>query len=269
MLFLSKFSTLRTLTLSTQSRRLSSNLSEFIKFYSTIQNFTFTKEIEKYLQKNVVFSVGHDKKFRPILYLYPSKVKENELELFRQSFSFYCLLVVNFLMRDYHIENWVIIIDLEKKGFLNFPFKAIQATINVTSLVFAGRMHKMFLVNPTFVFHGLWKLISKFQHPDVLAKIQLLKKNNFDQLLESISKNQLLEQYGGTLHYDDNVLPMRTTFVPNEQPLLTTSDIETHNFIEAQPVKVAKSEEFSAEGGNSQSGVQGLTTTLASDWDVV
>lgn len=245
------------------------NLGEFVKYYSTIQNFTFTKDIERYLQNNLVFSIGHDKKFRPILYFYPSKVKESELELFRQSLSFYLLLVIKFLMRDYHIENWIMFIDLEKKGFLHFPFKAIQATINVTSLIFAGRMHKMFLVNPTFLFYGLWKLISKFLHPDVLAKIQILKKSNFDQLLESISKDQLLEQYGGTLHYDGNVFPLRTTFSSDEQPVLTPADIETHNFIETETKKDERLSDLTMINGKINVKVQRHTTSLTNDWDVI
>jgi hypothetical protein len=240
-----------------------------VKFYSTIQNFTFTKDIEKYLHNNLVFSIGHDKKFRPILYFYPSKVKESELELFRRSLSFYLLMVVKFLMRDYHIENWIIIIDLEKKGFLHFPFKAIQATINVTSLVFAGRMHKMFLVNPTFLFYGLWKLISKFQHPDVLAKIQILKKSGFDQLLDSISKDQLLEQYGGTLRYEGSVFPMRTTYIPDEQPLMTAADIEANNFIASEDKPVKESSESVNCNGNADTKTQRRALDLTNDWDVI
>jgi len=121
--------------------------------------------------------------------------------------------------------------DLEKKGFMNFPFKAIQATMRVTSLMFAGRLHKMYMLNPTIMFYGLWKLVSKVAHPDTVAKIQMLKKSGFGELLTAISSDQLLEKYGGTLKEPVSAFPLKTTFGDNEQPVLTEDDMKSTNFI--------------------------------------
>jgi hypothetical protein len=220
------------MNLTSRLRSLIRNLLEFVRHFSTIQNFTLTKDIERYLEGKVFFSQGHDRKFRPVIYIFPTKIKEVELELFRQSFKFYLMMVEKYLMRDYHIENWVTIIDLEKKGLMGFPFKAIQATINVTSMLFAGRMHNLFMVNPTFMFYGLWKLISNFLPPDMLEKIHILKRKGFGKILDLIDKEQLLEKYGGTMVEHEQVLPMRTTFEPNEKPLMNEKDLTENNFIE-------------------------------------
>ena len=182
----------------------------------------------------MVFTIGHDKKFRPIIYFAPAKVKESEIDLFTRSMSLFCLLITRYLLRDYYIENWVIIMDLEKKGFLNFPFKAIQATMRVTSLMFAGRLHKMYMLNPTVMFYGLWKLVSKIANPDTVAKIQILKKSGFTELLSVISPDQLLEKYGGTLSEPAGAFPITTTFAADEKPFLSEDDIKSASFIASE-----------------------------------
>ncbi len=176
------------------------------------------------------------------------------------------MMVEKYLLRDYYIENWIIILDLDKKGFMSFPFKAIQATISVTSLVFAGRMHSLYMLNPTFMFYGLWKLISNFLPPDVLAKIQILKKNGFGKLLEIISKDQLLEKYGGTMIEQKQTFPMRTTFTPDEKPIMAELDISENNFIPLEDSSLFNEPLISGSGKKQ---VSKIGNAQSNDWDVI
>lgn len=237
-----------------------------MKFHGSIQKYTFSREVEQFLAgSQVVFSAGHDRKFRPVIYFYPGRVREAELELFGEAVSFFLLTVTRHLMRDYFVENWVAVVDLEKRGFTNFPFKALQALMRVTSIVFAGRLHKMFLLNPTFMFYGFWKLFSNFMHADTVAKIQFLKKEHFKELLEVVAPAQLVDRYGGGLPAPQAPYPLRATFAPGELPLNDPRDIADATFLAAEPKDAKRSLLLNARMVTS---METLGAKESTDWDV-
>jgi hypothetical protein len=235
---------------------------EFVKYFTSIRNFTFTSELEKYYQNRLGFTIGHDKKFRPVIYVFPGRVKEEDLGLFADSMSFLSLIIQRQLLRDYHIENWVIILDLEKRGFTNFPFRALQALARSSSIMFAGRMHKMFMLNPSFIFYGLWKLMSKFIPEDTAPKISILKKEGFSEILDVIDKDQLIERYGGTMKEPESTFPLQSTFRKDDSPWNEASELTDDNYVDpCKPV----SDPF---GSFRHKTIVSLQTIHVADWDV-
>lgn len=263
--FHSRFCTLRSLTYTRPLRRLISNLVEYVKFLSSIERFTYTKEIMAFLQKRPIFTIGHDKKFRPVIYVYPAQVKDNELELFADSVAFFLLVVVKHLLRNYFIENWIIVMDLEKRGFTNFPFKALQAMVKVSSLVFSGRLHKMYMLNPSFMFWGLWKILSKFVNEDTAAQISILKKESFSEIFVDIPKEQLIERYGGTMKEPETPFPLISTFTEDERPHIDQKDLQDDNFVDDTP---ATKSNYNVFQNRMISSMENLFHSAKKDWEV-
>ena len=181
-----------------------------------------------------IFTIGHDKMFRPIVYIYTSKIKHSEVKLFEECISFYYLLIQTVLFREYFIENMILILDLEGMGFLNFPYKATKGLINSTGITYSGRLHKILFVNPTFMFYGVWKILSSFLHPDIHERIAFISSHKHNHILNYINKDQLLEKYGGTMQAPTSAFPIYTTFKENEVPLFD----ETENTYFPKPKKI-------------------------------
>lgn len=173
-----------------------------------------------YFKKMSVFTIGHDKMFRPILYIYPGRVKAHEIDTFTSCICFYYMAIQLNLIKEYFIENWIIIVDLEGLGFLNFPFKALRTLIDSTGITFAGRLHKIILVNPTFMFYGVWKIIQSFLHPESTQRIDFISKGKHSDFLKYINKDQLIDKYGGLMKSPVSAFPIMTTFQPDDQPEL-------------------------------------------------
>jgi len=218
-----------------------------------------------FLQKRPIFTIGHDKKFRPVIYVYPAQVKDNELELFADSVAFFLLVVVKHLMRNYFIENWIIVVDLEKRGFTNFPFKALQAMVKVSSLVFSGRLHRMYMLNPSFMFWGLWKILSKFINEDTAAQISILKKDSFADIFADIPKEQLIEKYGGTMKEPETPFPLITTFTENETPQINQKELQDDNFVDDSP---APKSNYSTFQSRMVSSMEQIFHSKHGDWEV-
>ena len=102
----------------------------------------------------ILFSIGSDYKFRPVIYLYPTRLQSHLITDFYYFATVYLSIIQRYVFRPYHIENWVVIIDVEKRGLLNFPFKAIKSLVETTVLAFSGRLHKTLILNPSFIFHA-------------------------------------------------------------------------------------------------------------------
>ena len=108
------------------------------------------------------------------------------MHLFGEAVCFFYLALQQEFLKEYHIENYILVIDIEGTGFLNFPFKALQSLIEVTSVLFAGRVHKLIIANPTFMFYGAWKIVSSFLHPEVLEKFTIIPSGKNDEYVKFI-----------------------------------------------------------------------------------
>lgn len=166
----------------------------------------------------VIFTAGHDRSFRPIIYLNVNKIKSSEIDDFKHCVSYFALAIKKRLLKDYFIENWILMIDLEGRSVLNLPIKALKGLIETTAVTFAGVLHRLNFLNPSLMFYGAWTVISNLLHPSTREKIHVIGKGKTKELLKDISADQLLDKYGGTLKPPTRALPIIPTFFPNEMP---------------------------------------------------
>lgn len=183
-----------------------------------------TSAVSHFLDKMAIFTAGHDRGFRPIIYINISQIKNSEVDDFKQCVSFFSLAIKKRMLRPYHIENWVLMIDLNDRSMLNLPIKALRGLIETTSVTFAGTLHRLNFLNPSFTFYGVWKIISNFLHEATLEKIHVIKHGKTSELLKQIAPDQLLAKYGGTLPMPPKAFPLVGTFQPNEQPEVLTTE---------------------------------------------
>lgn len=201
---------------------LNRNFIRFVDFYNNPNSFVIDETFHKMSAKRIFFSIGRDKKFRPVIYIYPSRIDPNELNDFERFVKIYLGIIQKYCLKPYYIENWVIVIDLEHKGLLNFPFKAIRAAVDATNVDFASRLHKMFLVNPSFIFNTTWNIAKGLLDIETVMKISFVKKKDLGIIQEHINQDQLLKEYGGKLETPKAAYPVLNTLeyeaVPEQSP---------------------------------------------------
>lgn len=195
-----------------------------MKLYNSPASYQLTPEISAFLSRMCLFSIGHDHGFRPIIYMNLSQVKNSEIAAFTHCVSYYSLAIKKRLLRPYFVENWVSMMDLEGRSLFNIPFKALRALTDTTSITFAGSMHRMFFLNPSVMFYGVWQVISGFLHSATREKISVIGKGKEKELLKYIDKDQLLEAYGGTLKRPVRALPFQLTFREGELPEVASTE---------------------------------------------
>lgn len=198
-------------------------------FYSNPNNFIIDDIFNEMSKNMVFFTLGKDYKFRPILYMYPSRLNSDDMGKLEHFMNIYLGILQKYVFKPYYIENWVIIIDLENKGLLNFPWKAIKTSVDTTNVNYAARLHKMFILNPSFIFNTTWNMIKGLIDQETVRKISFLKKKDFGLMQDVIPKNQLLKEYGGDLDRPLAAYPIRSTLNNDAVPSLTEEETNINN----------------------------------------
>lgn len=207
-----------------QNSVLISKYEVYVKLYNSPASYQITPEISAFLNRMCLFTIGHDRGFRPIIYMNLSHIKNSEIAAFTHCVSYYSLAIKKRLLKPYFVENWVSLLDLEGRSLFNIPFKALRALTDTTSITFAGCMHRMFFLNPSIMFYGVWQVISGFLHSATREKITVVGKGKEKELLKYIDKDQLLEAYGGTLKRPARALPFQLTFKEGELPEVASTE---------------------------------------------
>jgi hypothetical protein len=58
-----------------------------------------------------------------------------------------------------YVENWIVILDSGGSGLFDFPFSTLSMINEFFSINYTSSLHKMFILNPSFIFNSSWKLI--------------------------------------------------------------------------------------------------------------
>eukprot|EP01016_Furgasonia_blochmanni_P002063 TRINITY_DN10819_c0_g1_i3.p1 TRINITY_DN10819_c0_g1~~TRINITY_DN10819_c0_g1_i3.p1 ORF type:complete len:316 (+),score=87.56 TRINITY_DN10819_c0_g1_i3:559-1506(+) len=162
-------------------------------------------------------------------------------------------MVSKFLLEPGIIENWVVMIDTAKKSVFNFPMKIITRIIKVCQLVFPERLYKMFITNPSTSLVLSWNVISSSLDNNTNSKIEMVDKQNFANLQEHISKDQLEKKYGGDIEVTDYWPPMNT-IDPNRTDFIRLQK-------ETTPRTTGALSPTFAKAGSSWLNLQGATNT--------
>jgi hypothetical protein len=59
--------------------------------------------------------------------------------------------VKNNMFIPYHIENWVIVMDVKYMGAMSLPIKTIRRITDVTTVNFCSTMDQMLILNPSLL----------------------------------------------------------------------------------------------------------------------
>lgn len=98
---------------------------------------------------------------------------------------------------DYHVENWVFIIDTGNMGLFDLPINALKMMISAMSLNYCACMDKVYVLNPSFGLKTSWSIVSSMMDSESAEKITMLKKDKFAVIQEKIDPQFLEEKFGG------------------------------------------------------------------------
>lgn len=102
-----------------------------------------------------------------------------------QILSYFLEFVVKHMMMPGHVENWICIIDTKDIGIFGMP-SGLGDIIKTMALNFVGRLHRMYVLNPSTGIDLSWKAGAAFMDDESKAKNVFLTKKTLDKLKEAI-----------------------------------------------------------------------------------
>jgi len=189
------------------------NLKTYLDWYSKPARKTMTPRVLELLKEGLVYLAGRDKQFRPVFVINVEKLdmKKMSMDDFCDTLCALCAVLEEYCFVPGKVENWVIIIETNNVGMWSFPFKILQNLVTITSIAFTSTLDKLYIMNPPRLLKASWSMIQKLVHPETAAKISMIDKSEYPQLLEKISIDQLEERYGGKLPKLDVYWPPRNS----------------------------------------------------------
>jgi len=184
-------------------------MNQHLEWRESPQRGVLGAQAKKFMEEGLIYISGRDKQFRPIIIVnaFQANLKKDKLEDYMEAICFVLDTVRKYYFVPGKVENWVIIIENNSLGLLDFPTKMVKAINDITAVNYTSTLDKLYIMNPSSVLKLSWNMISGLIDPETASKISMLSKSDFPQLLERISADQLERRYGGTL-------PDRTIFWP-------------------------------------------------------
>lgn len=108
-------------------------------------------------------------------------------------------VLIQYMMVPYHVENWVVIIDVKELSIFGLPQKVLKSISVITALHYPGFMEKLYVVNSSRSLDILWKVITIIVDPDILEKTVVMKKKDMNKMTSILTPECLEKKYGGTL----------------------------------------------------------------------
>lgn len=109
------------------------------------------------------------------------------------------------------IENYVVIIDVNKLGVTEIPKSSLAKIIECLSKGYRYRTKRMFVLNTTFSLKFAWKVIESFMAVHMKKKMVMSDKNTVPELTTGFHPSQLEKKFGGNA-------PNATCFWPPIMP---------------------------------------------------
>ncbi|CAD8054470.1 unnamed protein product [Paramecium sonneborni] len=187
-------------------------LIKYLKWKEDPDYQILTQAGEEILKKGVIFSLGRDKQFRPLIFIQVSKISTN-IEQLPPILNAMCVLlnyIQKFMLVPYYVEKWRIIVDLNDISIFRLPHQIIKQIIDVTQSNYTASLEQLHLLNPPFFLVAAWKLVERLMQPETAKKIQFCKDPSY--LQEYINEDQLMLKYKGTLPNTVNLWPIINTY---------------------------------------------------------
>jgi hypothetical protein len=160
---------------------------------------SLSNKVEDLLNSGSIYIHGRDHKYRPLIVLNSGK-----LELGRYSIEDYTNLlcyILEFavvqLMLPGHIENWIILTDLNGQSLTSLPITQLKAIISTLQNNYRCRMIVNYVVNSPKSLKYLWVMIKKFIEPHTVHKIRIMSEASPLEMKTHFNPYQYEEKYGG------------------------------------------------------------------------
>ena len=109
------------------------------------------------------------------------------------------------------IENYIVIIDVNKLGVSQIPKGTLSKIIDCLSKGYRYRTKRMFVLNTTFSIKLAWKVIESFMAVHMKNKMLMTDKNTSPDLVAGFHPSQLEKKFGGKA---ENLTVFWPPFVP-------------------------------------------------------
>ena len=161
--------------------------------------FKIDSDVMGIFKMGLFYLCGRDKQNRPVVVIKPSKTKKAKPkdELFLRSYIIYSQMIRQHCFKKFHVENWVLLMDLDRKSVFDFSFKTLSLILKSTNLFFGGTLHKLILLNPSSFFSFSFKIVEKMMDKSTRKKINMLKPKDYCKMWEFIDVDQIPEEFGG------------------------------------------------------------------------
>lgn len=98
-------------------------------------------------------------------------------------------------------SRWVVIFDMQGLSWRYLRYPAVLSCLKEINTLderyYPDTIDQMFVVNAPSVFHLIWRIVSGFVHTDTCAKVHVLRKGEFEVLVEECGAEHLPAQLGG------------------------------------------------------------------------
>ena len=117
------------------------------------------------------------------------------------------------------VENWNVFVDIAKLGVTEVPKKDLKLIIKAINWNYKSSTKSTFILNTTWLFDAIFKVVKGFLNELTKEKINVTKKRSHKMLSSMYHPSQLETQYGGTA--PNNAGPF---WPPNQPPSNEYSD---------------------------------------------
>lgn len=151
---------------------------------------------------------GHDKAMRPILIVDVARLVRrindqgsSSIGLIEGDLVKILEFFVERLCVPGHVEQLVAIVDLKNCDTWDAPIEFTQRCAKTLSSYFRSRLNKLFIINTPLLFYTFWRMIKIFVPPRTVAKINIMRSDYMDILLEQIDFKMI----------DPSIIPQETS----------------------------------------------------------
>ena len=126
--------------------------------------------------------------------------KSKEIEVLNKllpAISFMCQYIINNMIIPGQFETWNMIVNFKGVSIISLP-DSIKKLIPALSNYFPCRMNKTYIIGLSFITRLLYRFIVNFIDPITASKIIVINNKKDPALYQSIRKDNIEEQFGGT-----------------------------------------------------------------------
>ena len=202
-------------------------------------------KVVQVLNSGFLYAFGRDHQFRPLLICQPY-ILQQCLNLFSgddiyNASIFICQYMCNYMMIPGQIENWIMIVNMDRTSILSIP-DSVKKLMSSLSDYFISRLFRCYILGLNTFLKMIYRLICNFVEKTTVEKVIILDDKNDPRKNQDINPENLEERFGGKapdLEYNiENSLfppkmPTNNFLLDNENPkdILITEEqyIEKYN----------------------------------------